>query len=200
MKNKLNIFSNNSLNNFLTKFLLKYELIFLKLEEIDYKEQSTEANIIIINNDKDYDKINFDKLNNNYLIFSNLINRKININNSLQLLYTPSSLNNIKNKIENFVENLKIYFYYIFINNEKLTNLKNNSFCYLTKVELEILTCLVREKETSKKFIKENILKIKSNIETNSLESHLTRIRKKLNEIEAAVKIQTKNEKLLITI
>ena len=200
MKNKLNIFSNNSLNNFLTKFLLKYELIFLKLEEIDYKEQSTEANIIIINNDKDYDKINFDKLNNNYLIFSNLVNRKININNSLQLLYTPSSLNNIKNKIENFVENLKIYFYDISINNEKLTNLKNNSFCYLTKVELEILTCLVREKETSKKFIKENILKIKSNIETNSLESHLTRIRKKLNEIEAAVKIQTKNEKLLITI
>ena len=200
MKNKLNIFSNNSLNNFLTKFLLKYELIFLKLEEIDYKEQSTEANIIIINNDKDYDKINFDKLNNNYLIFSNLVNRKININNSLQLLYTPSSLNNIRNKIENFVENLKIYFHDISINNEKLTNLKNNSFCYLTKVELEILTCLVREKETSKKFIKENILKIKSNIETNSLESHLTRIRKKLNEIEAAVKIQTKNEKLLITI
>ena len=200
MKNKLNIFSNNSLNNFLTKFLLKYELIFLKLEEIDYKEKSTEANIIIINNDKDYDKINFEKLNNNCLIFSNLVNRKININNSLQLLYTPSSLNNIRNKIENFVENLKIYFHDISINNEKLTNLKNNSFCYLTKVELEILTCLVREKETSKKFIKENILKIKSNIETNSLESHLTRIRKKLNEIEAAVKIQTKNEKLLITI
>ena len=57
----------------------------------------------------------------------------------------------------------------------------------------------MREKETSKTFIKENILKIKSNIETNSLESHLTRIRKKMNEIETVVKIQTRNEKLLIT-
>tara|TARA_E500000178_G_C16973781_1_gene732292 strand:+ start:717 stop:1319 length:603 start_codon:yes stop_codon:yes gene_type:complete len=200
MKNKLNIFSNNNFNNFLTKFLSKYELIFLKLEEIDYKDETTKANIIIINNYKDYDKIISKNINNNYLIFSNLINRNLNLNNSLQLLNTPTSVNNIKNKIENFIQNLKIYFHDISINNEKLTNLKNNSFCYLTKAELEILKCLVREKETSKKFIRENILKIKSNIETNSLESHLTRIRKKLNEIETTVKIQTKNEKLFITI
>ena len=200
MKNKLNIFSNNNFNNFLTKFLSKYELIFLKLEDIDYKVEATKANIIIINNDKDYDKINFEKINNNYLIFSNLINRKLGVNNSLQILNTPTSVNNIKNKIENFIQNLKIYFHDISINNEKITNLKNNSFCYLTKAELEILTCLVRERETSKKFIKQNILKIKSNIETNSLESHLTRIRKKLKEIETVVKIQTKNEKLLIKI
>ena len=45
----------------------------------------------------------------------------------------------------------------------------------------------------------ENILNIKSNIETNSLESHLSRIRKKMNTIKTKVKIQTKNEKLLIT-
>jgi len=200
MKNKLNIFSNNNFNNFLAKFFFKYELIFLKLEDIDYKEESTKANIIIINNDKDYNKINFENINNNFLIFSNLINRKLSINNSLQLLNTPTSVNNIKNKIENFIQNLKIYFHDISINNEKLTNLKNNSFRYLTKVELEILKCLVREKAISKKFIKENILKIKSNIETNSLESHLTRIRKKLKDIEATVKIRTKNEKLIITI
>ena len=50
-----------------------------------------------------------------------------------------------------------------------------------------------------KNFIKENILNIKSNIETNSLESHLSRIRKKMNTIKTKVKIQTKNEKLLIT-
>tara|TARA_B100000925_G_C21993032_1_gene467641 strand:- start:1048 stop:1650 length:603 start_codon:yes stop_codon:yes gene_type:complete len=199
MKKKLNIISNNNIRIFLKKFLSKYELIFLKLEEIDYKEQSTKANIIIINNNKDSNKINFESLNTNYLIFSNLTNKKLNLNNSLQLLNTPTSINNIKNKIENFVQNLKIYIYDISINNEKLTNIKNNSFCYLTKVELEILTCLVREKETSKKFIRENILKIKSNIETNSLESHLTRIRKKLNLIRTVVKIQTRNEKLLIT-
>ena len=199
MKNKLNIFSNNKINNFITKFLTKYELTFLKFEDIDYKEKISKANIIIINNNLDANKIKFENLNDNYLILSNLINKKLDLNNSFQSLNIPTSANNIKNKIENFIQNLKFYFHDISIDNEKLTNLKNNSFCYLTKVELEILTCLIREKETSKNFIKENILKIKSNVETNSLESHLTRIRKKMNEIEITAKILTKNEKLLIT-
>ena len=200
MKNKLNIFCNNKINNFLIKLLSNYELTFLKLDEINYKEQSSKVNIIIINNNKDSEKINFKNLNENYLIFSNLVNKKFSLNNSLQLLIIPTSVNNIKNKIENFFFNLKIYFHDISIKNEKLINLKNNSFCFLTKAELEILTCLIKENEISKKFIRENILKIKSNVETNSLESHLTRIRKKMNEIQTVVKIQTRNEKLLITI
>ena len=199
MKNKLNIFSNNKINNFITKFLAKYELTFLKLEDIDYKEKISKANIIIINNNLDSNKIKFENLNDNFLIISNAIINKSDLNNKIQFLITPTSVYNIKNKIENFIHNLTVRFHDIYIDNEKLTNLKNNSFCYLTKVELEILTCLIREKETSKNFIKENILKIKSNVETNSLESHLTRIRKKMNEIEITAKILTKNEKLLIT-
>ncbi len=199
MKNRLNVFSNNQINNFIKKFLSKYELTFLKLEDIGHKEQSSKVNIIIINNNLDANKIKFENLNYNYLIISNLINNKFNLNKKLQFLITPASVNNIRNKIENFIHNLKIFFHDISIDDEKLTNLKNNSFCYLTKIELEILTCLIREKEMNKNFIKENILNIKSNVETNSLESHLTRIRKKLNEIETVVKIKTKNDKLLIS-
>ena len=200
MKSKLNIFSNNKINEFIKNLLSKYELIFLELENINYKEQNTSVNIIFINKEKDFNKINFENLNENKLIISNIRDKKLNLNNRLQSLTIPTSINNIKNKIESFIQNLKVQFHDILIDNEKLTNLKNNSFCYLTKIEVEILTCLIREKEISKNFIKENILKIKSNIETNSLESHLTRIRKKMNEIETAVKIQTRNEKLLISV
>ena len=199
MKNKLFIFSNNKINNFVTKLLSNYELTFLKFEEIDYKKQYTGANIIIVNCDEDANKVNFKNLNENYLIISNFKNKKLNLNNNIHLLIAPIPENNIKNKIENFLQNIKVRFHDISIENEKLTNLKNKSFCYLTKAELEILTFLIREKETTKNFIKENILKIKSNVETNSLESHLTRIRKKMNEIETIVKIQTKNDRLLIT-
>ena len=119
--------------------------------------------------------------------------------NNLNLLHTPHSINYIKNKIENFMQNLKIRFHDIAIDNEKIINLKDNSFCYLTKVEMEILSYLIRVKETNKNYIKENILNIKSNIETNSLESHLTRIRKKMSKVRTSVTIQTKSEKLLIT-
>ena len=199
MKDKLYIFSNNKINNFVTKLLSNYELTFLKFEEINYKEQYTGANIVIVNCDEDANKVNFENLNDNYLLITNLINKKLNLNNNIHLLNAPTPENNIKNKIENFLQNIKVRFHDISIENEKLTNLKNKSFCYLTKAELEILTFLIREKETTKNFIKENILKIKSNIETNSLESHLTRIRKKMSEIETIVKIQTKNDRLQIT-
>ncbi len=198
MKNRIKIYSDRKLENFLTLFLSEYDLIFLKLQDIDYGEKNTQANIIIINNKIDINLINFNKLNDHYLIISSL--KKNSFSSNINLLKTPLSINHIKNTIENFVQNAKLLFHDISIDNEKMTNLNNNSFCYLTKVELEIVSYLIREKETDKNFIKKNILNIKSNIQTNSLESHLTRIRKKMNKIKTNVKIQTKSEKLLITI
>ena len=198
MKNKLNIFSNKKIRDFLIVAFPEYELNFLSFNEVDYKPHSIEANIIILNYYKDAELINFNNLNDNYLVVSNLKKNKLHIDNKSKFLNTPISITHIKNTIENFIQNLIIQFHDISIVREKLINMNNNSFCYLTRVELEILRHLIRQKETSKKFIKENILNIKSSIETNSLESHLTRIRKKMNKINTVVKIQTKSEKLLI--
>ena len=196
MKNGLNIFCNENIKNFLSSFLSDYELTIMKLDQIKDNIQVSQANIIIISNN-DIDLKDCDKLSDNCLIISNL--KKLNFNKKSNILNSPLSINNLKNRIEYFVQNLKVQFHDLSINNEKLINLDNDNFCYLTKIELEILTYLIRKKETSKNFIKENILNIKSNIETNSLESHLSRIRKKMNTIKTKVKIQTKNEKLIIT-
>ena len=197
MKNGLNIFCNNKIKNFLSSLLSDYELTIMKLDQINNNIQVSQANIIIISNN-DVDLKDYDKLNDNCLIISNL--KKLNFNNKSIILNSPLPINHLKNRIENFVQNLKVQFHDLSLYNEKLINLDNDDFCYLTKIELEILTYLIRKKETSKNFVKENILNIKSNIETNSLESHLSRIRKKMNTIKTKVKIQTKNEKLLITI
>lgn len=196
MKNGLNIFCNNNIKNFLTSLLSGYELVIMKLDAIKDEIESPHANIIFISNN-DIDFRDFDKLGENYLVISNLKN--LNFNNKSNILNGPLSINHLKNRIEHFVQNLKVQFQDLSLYNEKLVNLNNDNFCYLTKIELEILTYLIKNKETSKNFIKENILNIKSNIETNSLESHLSRIRKKMNTIKTKVKIQTKNEKLLIT-
>ena len=198
MKNRLNIFSNKSLKNFLNTTLSQYEITIMDLNTIEYDNKTIQANIIILNNNEEVDLIDFSKLKENYLIMSNIKTINFKSNANLKFLNTPMSINDIKSSIKIFIQNLKIQFSDISIDNEKLTNLNNKSFCYLTKVELEILSYLIREKETSKKFIKENILNIKSNIETNSLESHLSRIRKKMNSVKTKVKILTKNEKLLI--
>ena len=196
MKNGLNIFCNNNIKNFLPSLLSDYELTIMKLDEIKNNLQASQANIIIISNN-DIDLRDYGKITETCLIISNLKN--LNFNNKSNILVSPLSINHLKNRIEHFVQNLKVQFHDLSLYNEKLINLDNDNFCYLTKIELEILTYLIRKKETSKNFIKENILNIKSNIETNSLESHLSRIRKKMNTIKTKVKIQTKNEKLLIT-
>ena len=198
MKNELNIFCNDNIKNFLKPLLSEYELTFMKLDINKDNKQASQANIIIINNSNDRNLIDYSKLNDNYLIISSLKNLNISFKNKSYILNSPLPINRLKNKIENFVLNLKIKFRDLSIYNEKLINLDNNKFCYLTKIESEILIYLIRKKQTSKDFIKENILNIKSNVDTNSLESHLTRIRKKMNTVKTKVKIQTKNETLSI--
>ncbi len=200
MKNELNIFCNNDIKSFLQSLLSEYELTILKLGLIKDNIHSTQANIIIINSNKDTDLIKYSELSDNSLIILNYKDLNLDLKNKSNILICPLSINHLKSKIENFVQNLKVQFHDISIYNEKLTNLINNNFCYLTKIELEILSHLIKKKETSKSFIKENILNIKSNIETNSLESHLTRIRKKMKIVKTKVKIQAKNEKLLIKV
>ena len=198
MKNKINIFSDKKVEYFLQELLSDYELSFMYLNEIEKNIDNISTNIIIINNNETEKLIYLKKLSENFLVVSSLKNINSLTNN--QIIQTPISINNIKTTIKNFIENLKIKFHDIVIVNEKLTNVKNQSFCYLTKLESEILSHIIIEKETTKKHIQENILNIKSTIQSNSLDSHLTRIRKKMNQINTSVKIQSKSEKLSIII
>ena len=198
MKNKINIFSDKKIKFFFSELFSDYELFFKGLSEIQNYLENNSINIIVLNDDKNANLFNFKKLKGNYLIISNIINQSMNINN--HVINTPSPINQIKTITENFVENIKVIFHDITIINEKMTNINNNSFCYLTKLESEILSYLIYEKESTKNYIQENILNIKSTIKTNSLDSHLTRIRKKMNQINTGIKIQSKSEKLLITI
>ena len=198
MTNKINIFSDKKIKFFLSELFSDYELLFMNLIEIANYIESSGINVIFLNDEESTKLIDFKKLSDNFLILSNLENKNLNTNN--QPIKIPQSINNLKTIIENFVENLKIKFHDIIIVNEKLTNINTKSSCYLTKLESEILTYLIIEKESSKKYIQENILNIKSTIQTNSLDSHLTRIRKKMNQIQTDIKIQSRNEKLLIIV
>ena len=186
------------MESFLKELFSDYKLSFMNFNEIEKNFENTYANIIIINETETNKSIFLKKSSENFLVLSNLKNKNIIMNN--QIIQTPVSIDNIKTIIENFVENLKIKFHDITIVNVKMTNIKTHSFCYLTKLESEILSHIIIEKETTKKYIQENILNIKSTIQTNSLDSHLTRIRKKMNKIHTSVKIQSKTERLLITI
>ena len=198
MIKKINIFSDKKIKFFFIDLFSDYELFFMDLSKIQNYSENNSINIIVLNDDKSTQQLVSKKLKGNFLILSNIkiLNMKINYH----LIKTPTSIKQIKTITENFLENIKIIFHDITIDNEKMTNINNNFFCYLTKLESEILTYLIYEKESTKNYIQENILNIKSTIKTNSLDSHLTRIRKKMNQINTGIKIQSKSEKLLITI
>ena len=108
MKNGLNIFCNNNIKNFLPSLFWDYELTIMKLDQIKDNIQVSQANIIIISNN-DIDFRDYGKLSDNCLIISNL--KKLNFNNKSNILNSPLSIIHLKNRIENFVRNLKVQFH-----------------------------------------------------------------------------------------
>ena len=132
MKNGLNIFCNNNIKNFLSSLLSDYELTIMKLDQIKNNIQASQANIIIISKN-DIEFRDYGNLNDNCLIISNLKN--LNFNNKSNILVSPLSINHLKNRIEHFVQNLKVQFHDLSLYKEKLINLDNDNFCYLTKIE-----------------------------------------------------------------
>ena len=78
MKNGINIFCNNDIKNFLPSLLSDYELTIMKLDVIKDNLQTSQANIIIIN-DNDTDLIDCGNLSDNCLVISN--SKNLNYNN-----------------------------------------------------------------------------------------------------------------------
>ena len=198
MKKKLNIFSEKKISEFIKQVLSGYELNFIEIHDNSDFYNIKEPSVIFLENEKDYKKITTKKLNNNFILISNFKSQEKTENNEELLLRPPFSIHYFNNKIKKILQNNKTQFESIEIIDKKMINSLNNKSCYLTEIEEDILTYLINTKEGSKDFIRSNILNLKSNIETNSIDSHLTRIRKKLDKLETNIKIKTRNDNLLI--
>ena len=72
--------------------------------------------------------------------------------------------------------------------NNTIVNKDNNKEVYITETEFNILKLLLTNKSVKKESIKKNILNLNIEIDTKSLDSHLSRIRKKIKN--AGLKIE----------
>ncbi len=195
MINKITIFSEISYTKFFEDLLPDYNLIFYSLDELFNNFQSKEGGIIFLSS-KYTKKYDLEKISKPHILLSD---KKIFTNHNLVVLKTPIEPDRLRKEINNFLSMKTIGFCDIKIKDRKMTNISNKLSCTITDIEKNILIYLIDKKTCEKKFLKEKVLGIKRDIITNSLDSHLTRIRKKFDKIKATVKIKTKNDFVQIT-
>ena len=79
-----------------------------------------------------------------------------------------------------------------------MINSKSDKEVYLTLPEKEILILLFEKKRIEKKTLLESVLRLKKDTETKTIESHLTRIRKKLLTINSDIEIISREDKVFL--
>ena len=176
--------------------LSNYNVTYKKLNELKNNRKENASIVFFINTKTKFDQINY--LTENDLLITNT---QDDINFSkLNLFYLKKPIypKKIRTYIDKFMSKKRMDFEDIYILDKKIFNRHNGIHCSLTDIEDQIIIYLINNTFCSKEHIKQNILKIKSSIETNSLESHLTRIRKKLNKINTSLVIKSKSDNISI--
>jgi hypothetical protein len=189
MKNNL-ILIGKETNYFLIDFLKKKEIFFVNYDESQNYEEgqvfflSFDANELV--NKKEIEKIN--KLNKEIYIILPLRLKNYFVNEIHKKIYYPVKISIFKNFI-NSIFNKKQSLGDLIIEGNYIENINNKARSYLTETQINIFKLLISGNRVKKEKIKKDILKITNSLETKSLESHLSRIRKKLVEIESKTTI-----------
>ena len=151
---------------------------FKSIESLNQSDQLSFTGIILYYQNNKCE-IKPSSLLEKYLIITNSNDLHNLYSKNVLYLSKPTKISQFKNYINKFLNDNQNEFKDILIVDKKLINLNSNKNCYLTDIEKDIMFILQKIINV-KEYIRQNILNIKSNIETNSIESHLTRIRKNL--------------------
>ena len=192
MKSELLIFGCQNFNNSIEEIKdnLGYSSLFFDFSNpssnipqsisgilVEGKILNIKENLNIVNNFKNKPIILLQDINTNIL------------NNFDNKILLPVSLSELRNKIRNiitaseFVSNssLKIKEYILNKNEKKLTKL--NISISLTEREIQLIELLFKEKKSfPKNLILQKIWKYSNNADTHTVETHIYRLRKKIND------------------
>ena len=165
-------------------------------EEIQNLKQKPQNTLIVINKnttEESCEKLikEIKKLDIFFLIPQNLKQFFLLTNlNFVVYPVRPSEIINLKiiNKSKNYNN------FNLFLGSDGvLTNKENNETVYLTETEASIISLLFDKVIVERVLIKEKILNLRENIDTKSLDSHLSRIRKKMRKIDTTAQVTSIN-------
>ena len=189
MKNNF-ILIGDETNYFLIEFLKNKEVFFVKYNENHNYEEGQVFFFSFSEGEnaakKEIEKIN--KLNKEvYIILPHRL-KDCFVNDAHKKIHYPAKISVFNNLIKTAF-NKKFFFGDLLVNGNYIENVENKKTAYLTETQINIFKILISGSKVKKEKIKKDILKIINSMDTKSLESHLSRIRKKLIEIESKTTI-----------
>ena len=197
MNNEILLFSESYDYKIVEIVLADFNIKKFDLKELKNKNCKNKNILVFLNDENNINDLKQISLNNFVLCFVNKKNIEETFNKAT-IVSSPVTLSKLKEFADKIYKtNIKEYSDVVIVD-KKLTNKKNKKYTYFTDLENEIFSELLEKKELDKKYLKENILNIKNNIDTRSIESHFSRIRKKLLFIESSIKITSKGEVFFI--
>ena len=171
-------------------FIINYNLLYEILEEI---KENLPFDIIKHENEEDFIKANHSNLENLLIVSKStnklLVNKNLSQKNFLVLNNFPLVLSKLIELIN--IQLIKLKFNYqskVIINGYELDLnskffCKNNMLLKLTEKEIEIILYLNEYKTTHNVLdLQKNIWGYSSEIETHTVETHIYRLRKKIND------------------
>ena len=191
---------NNTLEHFKNFITKKRKFNFVELK---YFFKSKNPKILICNNKTDNLKF-FETLNliegnkKDILIFVHISLEGIVKKSGFKSISFPINYIKFVDEIELLYSNKEPSFSFVVLTADSiLCNSKNNEQVYVTETEYKIIELLFLQISATRKEIKENILNLQDDIETKSLDSHLSRIRKKFIQIKSNIKIVSFNSETI---
>lgn len=192
--------NNNNFDNSLVKFLIMKNFTFIDFGDLIKLNQNKLVIIDHTTNKEDFLK-NIKMLNKNS--FSTLLFLPYRLQGSCSLfnyrtVFYPISVINFENILHQTNNLTALVFKDVFLNsNNFILNNKTKKQTHLTETEFNIIKLLIEENIVKKEKLKTDILKVKIFLDTKSLESHLSRIRKKLQEIDSKISIISVDSKYI---
>ena len=191
----IKVIGNNSFKNFVNLNRALLENIF------DQNVFNKKIKLVIIDSETEIKNI---KTNNNDLIKEETINifvsnktNKIHIDQKYlsHIIFYPIKPNEFLNLIQSITTAELLKLYGLIVKNNVVSNLQKNIKTNLTNTEIQILNLLVLGSKVERKFLEKKVLNFKNEIASNSLDSHLVRLRKKIKPINKNIEIVSKESK-----
>ena len=199
MKDLFYIYADNLLLDTIKDILFGYEIRTVDLSKLN-EHNFINNNVVLLIKDEPLGKINKSFfLKNNFIDFSNKKEGLKNfISDNTKVLQGHVSAKKFYDEIKNFFVSKPYLFKNTQVLNDVVTNTNSGLSFILTPIEKEILMVLFNKKQITRTYLLENVLQKRKDIETKTIESHLTRIRKKLSKIKSEIVISSKNENIFL--